>query len=245
MKEIFLQTEDKIDIAVNQYDAGRDSVVIIAHGWYMCKDSKYFKAMSEDFFKTHDVITMDFRGHGKSSGFYTFTAKEPEDLRTVVNYAKQRYSEIGLIGFSLGAAISIIHTAKHNDIDSLIAVSAPVSFDKIEGHYFKKEAFIPTVQKFELFRSLSVRPGNILLNKLNPVDVIENISDTPVLLISGGKDPTIYPWHSQELYNKVCTKKSLSVFYDDFHAEDLYINSRERFMNECNEWFSVLERVEV
>jgi len=239
--ELFLQTEDKIDIAINHYNAGRNSVVIIAHGWYMCKDSKYFKAMSEDFFINHDVITMDFRGHGKSSGLYTFTAKEPEDLKTVINYAKQRYSKIGLIGFSLGAAISIIHTAKYNDINSLITVSAPVSFDKIESHFFKKEAFIPTFEKFELFRSLSIRPGNILLKKVNPVDVVQNVVSAPVLFISGGKDPTIYPWHSQELYNKSCEKKSLLIFDDDFHAEDLYINSRERFMSECNSWMSVLE----
>jgi len=242
--EIFLKTEDNTSIAINHYNAERDSVVIIADGWYMCKDSKYFKAMSEDFFRNHDVITMDFRGHGNSAGFYTFTAEEPEDLKTVVNYAKQRYSKIGLIGFSLGAAISIIHTARYNDIDSLIAVSAPVSFDKIESYIFKKEAVIPTYQKFELFRSLSIRPGNILLNKIKPIEVVQDILSAPVLFISGGKDPTIYPWHSQELYNKACNKKSLSIFDDDFHAEDLYINSRERFMNECNDWLSILERVE-
>ncbi|MEI8390748.1 MAG: alpha/beta fold hydrolase [bacterium] len=239
--EIFLETEDNTSIAINHYDSKRDSVIIIAHGWYMCKDSKYFKAISEDFFLNHDVITMDFRGHGKSSGLYTFSAKEPEDLKTVVNYAKQRYSKIGLIGFSLGAAISIIHTAKYNDIDSLIAVSSPVSFDKIESRFFKKEAVIPTIEKFELFRSLSVRPGNILLNKVNPLDVVQEIVSAPVLFISGAKDPTIYPWHSQELYNKSCEKKALSIFEDDFHAEDLYINSRERFMSECNSWMSVLE----
>jgi len=229
--EIFLKTEDNTSIAINHYNAERDSVVIIADGWYMCKDSKYFKAMSEDFFRNNDVITIDFRGHGKSSGLYTFSAKEPEDLKAVVNYAKQRYSKIGLIGFSLGAAISIIHTAKYNDIDSLIAVSAPVSFDRIESRFFKKEAFIPTFEKFELFRSLSIRPGNILLNKVNPVDVVTDIVSAPVLFISGGK----------ELYNKACNKKSLSIFDDDFHAEDLYINSRERFMSECNSWMSVLE----
>ncbi len=100
--EIFLQTEDNIRIAVNHYDKGRDHVVIIAHGWYMCKDSNVFKAMSEDFFENYDVITMDFRGHGKSSGFYTFSANEPKDIKTVINYAKQRYSKIGLLGFSLG-----------------------------------------------------------------------------------------------------------------------------------------------
>lgn len=241
MKKLFLKTEDNIKIAINHYENNRNSVVIIAHGWYMCKDSNIFKAISKDFFVNHDVITIDFRGHGQSSGFYTFSANEHHDLKTVVDFAKSKYSKVGLIGFSLGAAISLIHVAKYNNIDSLITISAPTSFCKIENHFFKKEAFIPTFKKFELWRSLSIRPGNILLKKTNPVDIIQNIISTPILLMTGGKDPTVYPWHSKELYNKACVKKSLLIFKDNFHAEDLYINSREKFMFTCNDWFSSLQ----
>jgi len=239
--EKFLNTPDNEKIAINHYDSGRDSVIIIAHGWFMCKDSKIFKAMSEDFFKDHDVITMDFRGHGRSSGFFTFTAKEPEDINAVINYAKKRYSKIGLVGFSLGAAISLIHTAKFNNIDSIIVISAPVSFDKIENQFYKKEAFIPSLKKFELWRSFTVRPGNLLLKKINPIDIVQDISCAPILFITGGKDPTVHPWHSHDLHNKACGKKSLSVFRDNFHAEDLYISSRQRFLGVCHEWFSELE----
>lgn len=241
-KEKFLKTEDNIKIAINHYDKERDSVVIIAHGWYMCKDSTVFKAMSGDFFENYDVITMDFRGHGKSSGFYTFTANEPADIKAVINYAKQRYSKISLLGFSLGAAISIIHAAKHNDINSLIAVSAPVSFDKIENHFFKKEAFIPTFKKFELWRSLSIRPGNILLKKINPIDIIQKIESASILFLTGGNDPTVHPWHSQKLYDKAHERKSLTVFHGNFHAEDLYISSRERFIRVCNDWMCSIEK---
>ena len=38
--------------------------------------------------KAFDVISLDFRGHGKSSGLYTFTDKEPKDLKTVI-YSRQ------------------------------------------------------------------------------------------------------------------------------------------------------------
>jgi len=243
--EIYLNTSDNEKIAVNHYDSGRESVLIIAHGWCMCKDSIVFKSMSEDFSKNIDVLTMDFRGHGRSSGVFTFTAKEPEDLNAVINFAKTRYKKIGLMGFSLGGAISLIHAAKHNNIDSLITVSAPVSFDKIENHFYKKEAYIPTIEKFELWRCLSVRPGNILQKKINPIDVVENIVCAPILFMTGGKDPTVHPWHSEALYQRACSSKtckqsSFSVFDENFHAEDLYIRSHEKFMHTCNHWFSTL-----
>ena len=240
MKEIFLKTEDNVKIAINHYDAGRDEIVIIAHGCYMSKNSYVFKTMAKDFFVNYDVIVMDFRGHGKSSGLFTFTARESNDLKAVVNFAKSKYSKINLLGFSLGAATSIIHTAKRKDINSLIVVSAPSSFEKIENHFFRKEAFFPTLQKFELWRIMSFRPGNPFLKKIKPVDVVQDISPIPILFLTGEKDPTIYPWHAQELYNKAKESKSIMIFKNNFHAEDLYLQSHDKFMSVCNEWFDKL-----
>ena len=88
-KEIFLKTSDGIKIAINLYSKARDSVVIICPGWFMTKDSAIFKKISEDLFKNLDVITMDFRGSGRSRGFYTFSSKEPLDLYCVISYAKK------------------------------------------------------------------------------------------------------------------------------------------------------------
>lgn len=237
MREIFLKTDDNVNIAINHYNSGRNEVIIIAHGWYMCKDSKVFKAMSEDFFRYQDVITMDFRGHGRSSGFFTFSSKEPNDLKAVVDYAKTKYSRINLIGFSLGAATSIIHTAKHNDINSLVAVSAPVSFEKIENHFFKRDAYLATLKKFELWRSLTIRPGNIFSKKVAPIDVIQDIDSIPVLFVAGEKDPTIYPWHAQELYNKACEPRAI-INFKAAHAEDIYLKLPVNFINTCYSWFN-------
>ena len=80
MKEIKLKTKDGIDIAVNHYNKDFDSVIILAPGWFMTKDSKSFLEMSEIFNNKSDVLTIDFRGHGRSKGFYTFTSKEVEDI---------------------------------------------------------------------------------------------------------------------------------------------------------------------
>ena len=74
MKEFFLKTKDGIKLALNHYDTGHKEVLIIVHGWFMTKDSRAFSDMSQNFSKEFDVIAFDCRGHGKSSGFYTFTS---------------------------------------------------------------------------------------------------------------------------------------------------------------------------
>lgn len=232
MEEIFLTTEDNVKIALNHYQNNRDEVVIIAHGWFMTKDSKAFLKISEELYKHFDVITLDFRGHGKSSGFYTFTSKEILDLKSVVDYAKKQYSKIYLAGFSLGGAQVLIHSAEYNDVDKIIAVSAPCDFDKIENQIWKKEAFIPTFKKFELKRWLSVRPCVIIRDKIKPIDIVDKIT-VPTLFVAGKNDPTVHFWHTQKLYEKAVCPKQFELFENGIHAEDLYLDEPERFINLC------------
>lgn len=236
-KEVFLKTEDGIDIAINHFDSGKkDSVLIICPGWHMTKDSFVFTGMSKEFFKNTDVIAMDFRGHGHSSGFFTFSAKEYLDLKAVVDYAKIRYSKISLMGFSLGAATSIIYASIYKDVDKVIAVSPPTEFGKIENSFYKKEAFMPTLKKFEPWRMISVRPGSPFEKKIKPIDVIQSVSPIPILILAGGKDPTIYPWHAEELFEKAGYPKRLKIYQNDSHAEDIYMQSHDSFLSVCNNW---------
>lgn len=238
-KELFLKTVDNENIAINHYYSDKESVIIIAHGWFMCKDTKPFKSMSFDFSQNYDVITMDFREHGKSSGFYTFTAKEIHDIKAVVDFAKGKYSKVFIIGFSLGGASAVIHAAQYNDIDGLVAVSAPADFDKIENHCWKPEAFIPTIQKFNINEKRNIRPGNIFLKKIKPISIVGNIK-IPSLFIAGGKDPTVYSWHTKLLFDKAVCNKSFELFENDYHAEDLYLNSKEKFLGLCNKWLKII-----
>lgn len=237
-KELYLTTCDNKKIAINHYKYNHDAVLIIAPGWFMGKDSKPFKSMAKDFTKYYDVISMDFRGHCKSSGTFTFSCKEPEDLRQVVNYAKSQYKKVYLIGFSLGGSTATIYTAEHKNIDKLILVSTPVSYDKVENCIWKKEAFIPTLKKFELKTWCSIRPGKFWLAKINPIDVIQDISPIPILILAGENDPTVFCWHAKSLYEKARDPKKLIIFEHGYHAEDLYIQNPNRFITTCVDWLN-------
>ena len=235
MNEIKLKTIDQIEIAVNCYKNGFDSVVIIAPGWFMTKDSKSFREISDIFKEYSDVLAMDFRGHGRSKGFYTFTTKEINDISTVIEYAKQHYRKIYLMGFSLGAALVLIAGSKFDYIDRIIAISAPTCFSKIENKVWKKEAWIPTLQKCELKRWVSIRPSIINRKKINPIDIIDKVK-CPTLFMAGEKDPTVCAWHTEALYNKAICPKKYELFEKCCHAEDLFLQNRERFIKTCIDW---------
>lgn len=233
--KVFLTTPDGVKIAINHYGTSQSEVLILAPGWFMTKDSAPFKQMASIFSKDMDVISMDFRGHGESSGFYTFGTKETSDLKTVVDWAREHYEKVYLIGFSLGGAISLVHCAEYGDIDKLVVVSAPSDFSKIENRVYKKEAWLPTLQKFEAKRWFSVRPDIIMHSKTKPIDIVEQVQ-APTLFMAGAKDPTVYPWHTKELYEKAKCPKKYELFSEGKHAEDLFIEEKGRFVDACRKW---------
>lgn len=237
IKKLNLRTQDGIKIAINHHHTGHDEVLILAHGWFMTKDSKYFSDLANVFSENFDVISMDFRGHGKSSGVYTFTSKEPYDMKAVVEYAKEHYKKVYLMGFSLGGALVLIHGAKEKNIDKIIAVSAPHSFIKIENHIWKKAAWIPTLKKFEFKRWISIRPSLIIGKKIRPIDIIDQI-DSPILFIAGEKDVTVRAWHTMSLYRRAKCKKHFELFEDCNHAEDIFIKERKKFIHLCTDWLN-------
>lgn len=233
-----LTTEDNVKISANYYCNQKDEIVIIAPGWCMTKDSSAFVLISEMFIANYDVICFDFRGHGKSEGWFTFMSKELYDLDAVVKFAKEKgYRKIHLAGFSLGAGVVLIYAAQNQFISSVIAVSAPTDFDKIENEMWRKEAWGETFRKFELGRFLSIRPYPIPLEKIKPIDIIENVK-CPTLFISGEKDPTVKAWHTETLYKKAQCEKYYKCFANGYHAEDLYLHFKDKFKELTTNWLS-------
>lgn len=237
--EVFLTTVDKVKIAINHYNAQNDRVVIIAPGWTMSKDSKFIKKIADNFAGFFDVIAMDFRGHGKSSGFYTFTSEEPHDLNAVINFAKNIYRKIYLIGFSLGGAISIINSAIHKNVDGLIAVSPPHSFAKIKHFCWVRDFLKNEFNKYEINILSTLRPHPFLKEKIRPIDVAD-VLETPTLFIAGESDSIICLTDTKSLFDKANCEKRFEIFKNCKHAEDLIHQDEDKFVNICIDWFGHL-----
>lgn len=236
-EELFLATSDRIKIALNHYKRNKKQVLIIAPGWTMGKDSKFIAEIAGLFSNSLDVISFDFRGHGKSSGVYTFTSNEFKDLDAVINYAKSNYQKIYLIGFSLGGATAIIHSAANKKVDKIIIVSAPHSFKKIKSHMWIKDFIKNPFKKYEFKRWIKIRLFPIILEKIRPIDVVDKIS-VPALFIAGDLDTIIGPNDTKSLFDKATCKKHFILFKNCNHAEDLIHQEKTKFINICIGWLT-------
>ena len=234
----YLTTSDYHKIHYDCYSGGHDKVIIIAHGFFNSKQAVLFMQLAKDLSNEFDVIVFDFRGHGLSHGLFYWTSKEYLDLLAVVEFARKHYSKIGVMGFSLGAATSIIAASKTAHIDSVVAISAPAEFGKIEYRFWNVDI------KNELFYNLfgkgrqgkGVRPGPFWFNKEKPVDLVKKLQ-TPVFYIHGNKDWVVDHWHSEKLFSHTGGFKRLNIIKNGPHAEYLFKDSAYEALILSREWF--------
>ena len=222
---------------VHRHESGREVAVVLCHGFFKSKDTSTFRRLSDTLARGYDVVTMDFRGHGRSSGRYTFSAREGADLEAVLAWMRPRYRSIGVLGFSLGAAVAINTVSHHQDgVRSLIAVSAPVAFEEIEFKWWTAEAIRRGIQGLE--PGAGCRLGNLFLAKERPIERIRFIQGIPALFLHGTRDVIVEHRHSRRLYAAAADPKRLEIIEGGSHAEALFRDDPEGFMRVVSEWLS-------
>ena len=235
-----LLAKDNCIIDYHHYQSKHDKVIIIAHGFYNSKDAVLLENLAKDLLDEYDVFMFDFRGHGKSGGLFSWISNEGKDLNAALDYLQGKYKKTGLLAFSMGGSVSINVLAKRNSVDSLICISAPSDFSKIDYHFWNldlKEDLFYTLFTSEGRKGRGVRPGPFWRKKEKPIDNVAKLS-VPILYIHGEKDWVIRPWHSKKLHAKTTSKKKLVMIKNGPHAEYLIKNSKKEFMDEIRGWFA-------
>ncbi|MDD5746141.1 MAG: alpha/beta fold hydrolase [Candidatus Omnitrophica bacterium] len=242
LKKGFLLTQDKVSIAYEHALNGRRSLVIICPGFFNSMQNRWMKTVQQIIARHYDTCIFDFRGHGKSSGIFTWLARERFDLEAVLDYVRGfDYDSIGIIGFSLGAAVSINTVGHGNDVAAMVLVSAPMSFWEINYHFWEPEMFSDLKDNFECgWEGKGARTGNMFLRKPKPLTQIRRIKNIPIMFIHGTKDWIIKDHHSRVLYEAYHVsqeKKKLVLIKDGLHAERLVQNHREKMEELMTGWF--------
>jgi hypothetical protein len=230
-------TEDNQRIFYDHYKRGHSRLVVIAHGFFNSKTAVLLKELGAEFQDQYDIVILDFRGHGQSAGLFCWTAKEYLDLIAVLEDVRKDYDKIGLIGFSLGAATSIITASKVDWLDSIVAVSAPTEFAKIEYHFWaldvENDILYNVIGKGRIGKG--VRPGPFWLKKDKPIHCVSKVK-APVLFLHGESDWLIKASHSQKLYSRAVSRKNLVIIKNGPHAEYLIRKNKKETIKFMRDW---------
>ena len=147
-----------------------------------------------------DVLAFDLRGEGESGGEpITFGLREQWDVLGAVHEAQARGARrIGVLGFSLGAASTILAAARSADIGAVVANSAFADLRDTLTRELEQSDHLPgpaIAYVLALYRLMSgTDPAEV-----SPVQIIAKIAPRPVMLIQGGVDRTVPPVDSERL----------------------------------------------
>jgi pimeloyl-ACP methyl ester carboxylesterase len=235
-----LHTQDNIPIAYEHYREGFDSVVIVCPGFFNSKKNRWMRKTVEMIKANHDVIIFDFRGHGDSGGKYTWSAFEDKDLRAVLDYAdSNKYKRIGIVAFSLGAAVAVNVAATRSDINSMVLISCPSRFNMIDFHFWSPAMLSDLKDNIECkWEGKGARFGSIFYPKTDPVDSIKSVKNTPILFIHGDNDWIVGGWQSKKLFEAAAGTKKLEIIKGGLHAERLIQSYPEKMRKLILDWFA-------
>jgi uncharacterized protein len=189
---------------------GSDKTVILAHGYE--KNRLEFQLKTLDMIKEllnkgYNVFTFDFRGSGISSGnSSSFGLREKNDVLGAANYVKNAFKarHVTVIGFSTGAAASILAAANEEHggkIDALVVDTCFSRLDKFLGDKLPSISKLPAIPfNSAILWSMRLLSG-LDVKAVNPGEVISGIMPRPILFIHSRQDTFIPYKQGSELYS--------------------------------------------
>jgi alpha-beta hydrolase superfamily lysophospholipase len=168
-------------------------------------------------FRQHgfNVLLFDFRAHGESDGHKSsLVYYERQDLLAAIAYLQERgIKEVGLMGFSMGAAVAIATAPLSEAVRAVIADSAFAELRTILVTYLQQQG-IPRWLASGLATWIIWAAGLRLgcrLPDADPLRWVGHIAPRPLLLIHGGQDQGIPVSDAHRLYESAGEPKELWV----------------------------------
>ncbi len=177
----------------------------------------------------YNVLMFDMRGHGESEGRRISAGHyEKNDVLGAIDYVRQRGIErkIGLLGFSMGAAASLMTAPESDEIDAVVADSAYADIVSIIESEFSQRSnlpkfFIPII----LFMTRNIY--DIDFAAIKPEEAVRGIS-VPVFIIHGGQDDMVPVQHAYRLKEASQNPDSrLWIVPEAQHANSYFVRPAE------------------
>jgi hypothetical protein len=105
------------------------AAVVIVHGFSASAACPHVEALADALHDGGlDVITYDARGHGASEGASTLGDHEQHDVAAAVALARERASQVVLVGASMGAIATLRYAVSDSELTGVVAVSCPAAW---------------------------------------------------------------------------------------------------------------------
>ncbi|GAC1356923.1 MAG: alpha/beta hydrolase [Ktedonobacteraceae bacterium] len=162
----------------------------------------------------HNILVFEYFGHGTVVGQpVTLGYREINDFLGAVAYARQRapHARLGAVGYSMGAAVSIMGCARTAEVEALVADSAFATHRRVVEYAVRRTLHLPFFLFAWVTDVLLLLRAGYRFNQVEPLRDIVHIAPRPILIIHGTKDSIVDPSDATLLYNAAGDPKDLWI----------------------------------
>ncbi len=213
-------------------------VIVGCHG-YRGSKSELIGICSALWRSGFNVLAFDYQGHGDALGTpVTLGYREVRDFFAALDYVRQRVpdAQVGVIGFSMGASIAIIGSARRPDVRAVIADSPFSTHQEVLAHNIGKTVHVPgwpiaVVADFFTSRIAGYRGRDV-----EPVREVAAVSPRPLLIVHGTADEVIPVQQARQVFAAAREPKELWIAQGAPHC-GAYFLDRPAYCNRVIEFF--------
>lgn len=211
-EDVTFQTSDGLVLRGWFIPAGQADAPAVLYAPGTGQDQRSGLALARPFHRAgYHVLLFSYRGYGRSDGNqagFTYGAAESRDVDAAVRFLVETKGvrQVGLIGYSAGAASAILSAARNPQVDAVVAV-APYN-DVTEVWRTSRPVLVPAfIQEWALWAA-EKRKG-FDRSQVRPVNVVGRISPRPLLVIHGTSDRRILESQVKSLFAAAQEPKDL------------------------------------
>lgn len=200
---------------------GSEMAVVFAHGFTGSqRNRKVVDLVSLLAAGGLAVYTLDFRGHGASSGRSTLGDREVHDLEAVVAVAREHSARVITVGASMGGFVTLRHAGLGGDVDGVISISSPaVDREPALPRARLMRRFVETERGRWLLDRYGTRVGEFAPGVATPLEIAPQIAPIPVVIIHGARDRYVPMRDADAIYGRLLEPKQLVKLARFGHGE--------------------------
>jgi fermentation-respiration switch protein FrsA (DUF1100 family) len=187
----------------------------------------------------HNILTFEYHGHGSEVGTaITLGYREQEDFLGALLYAKRRAAgtRLGVLAYSMGAAVAIMCSARCSEIEAIIADSAFATHTRVVDYHVRRRLHMPSAPFVWLADHLLNWRAGYRFHQVEPLRDIPFLASRPLLIIHGGADTTVDPQDAFLLYRAAREPKELWIVPEADHCGAYFVD-RPRYVRKVTAFF--------
>lgn len=189
----------------------------------------------------HNMLAFEYYGHGTVVGEpLTLGYREINDFLGAVAYVRMRdpVTRIGALGYSMGAAVTIMGSAQSLEVEAIVADSAFATHRRVVEYAVRRTTHLPFVLFEWVADALLWWRAGYHFSQVEPLRDIGCLAPRPILLIHGLKDSIVDPRDAPLLYNAASEPKELWLLPNAEHC-GAYFEGRMAYVKKVGTFFDL------